>query len=243
MDSEICIIIPCYNEERRLPVSAFMEFISENNIHFCFVNDGSSDKTEKVLENIRNNNPEKVFVINLTKNVGKAEAIRSAINQMYKTGSYSYYGYLDADLATPLSELSHLYKPFTLSTSVKFVLGSRIKLLGRNVVRTAKRHYPGRVFATFASIALQLPVYDTQCGAKLFSSELIPLAFNEPFISSWLFDVELIARSKKHFEHTNIEDYIIEVPLYNWSEIKGSKVKFIHLLKAPFELLKIALKY
>ena len=46
---KLIIIIPCYNEEERLPQQDFLDFISENDIHFCFVNDGSSDQTINIL--------------------------------------------------------------------------------------------------------------------------------------------------------------------------------------------------
>ena len=77
-------------------------------------------------------------------------------------------GYFDADLATPPGELLRMLDLLERRPDLSFVLASRVALLGRRITRRARRHYLGRVFATFASIFLQIPVYDTQCGAKVF---------------------------------------------------------------------------
>ena len=88
---------------------------------------------------------------------------------------------------------------------------------------------------------LQLAIYDTQCGAKLIKSQLALDLFKEPFLSKWLFDVELLFRFKSKVP--NYEACIIEVPLNNWEDIAGSKIKFTYFLKAPLDLIRIYFKY
>ena len=118
-------------------------------------------------------------------------------------------------------------------------IGSRVKLLGRTIERSELRHYLGRVFATCASITLGLPVYDTQCGLKLFRNvPAIAAAVERPFLSRWIFDVELIARIGRE-AGTGAAVRIREVPLEVWRERGSSRLSATDFLRAPLELLRI----
>jgi dolichyl-phosphate beta-glucosyltransferase len=133
-------------------------------------------------------------LIELEKDQGKAEAVRQGILNAISSGA-RYVGYWDADLATPLSAIPDFLDQMKRQTDLLMVVGARVQLLGRKIVRKHYRHYLGRLFATLASIILRLPVYDTQCGAKLFvTDQQVVFAFREPFLSRWVFDVEIIAR-------------------------------------------------
>lgn len=230
-----CIIIPCYNESKRLPVNDFESFIKKNEIYFCFVDDGSNDDTFLVLETLHKKFEEKVRVIKNDLNIGKGESVRKGILYVLNWQNFSYVGYFDADLATPLEEINNFMKYFEVSSNYGFALGSRIKRLGVNIERIAARHYLGRIFATFASLVLKLPVYDTQCGAKILKSELAKHIFEKKFITKWLFDIELIARTKRIYP-SNI---FIEIPLNEWIEKGDTKIKFFDVIKFPIDLLRI----
>jgi len=124
--------------------------------------------------------------------------------------------------------------------AVSMVLGSRVKLLGWRIRRSEKRHYLGRVFATFASMALDLPVYDTQCGAKAMrASPALAAALEAPFLSRWLFDVELIARLRDALG----VDALRELPLPRWEDPGGSSVGLKDFVRAPLELWRIRRRY
>lgn len=240
---EICIVIPCYNEELRLDKRSLFSFMKDNpTMHFCFANDGSSDGTLKLLNEIKSTNPENILVVNKQINSGKADTVREGILAANKWKEFKYFAYFDADFATPLNEAENLLLTIR-SRNGKFALGSRIKRLGANVKRKRLRHIFGRIFSTFASIILKLPVYDTQCGAKLISREWIETAFEKPFISAWLFDIEIIARIRNKYGVQTLLHNTVEVPLNIWIEKGKSKITLFHLLKVPFELLRIHFKY
>lgn len=237
---KLIIIVPCYNEEDRLPQQDFLDFISANDIHFCFVNDGSSDRTIDVLQKLKGAFSDKISIIDYANNVGKAEAIRKGIHSIVPQNKYEYIGYFDADLATPLKEIRLLLNSLVLSESYEFAFGARVLRLGSIIKRSSVRHYLSRLFATFASMILKLPVYDTQCGAKIFKIKLAKRIFRDPFITNWLFDIELFARTKNL--RKGIQPFI-EIPLSQWIEKRGSKIKLRDFFMVPLELIKIRNHY
>ncbi|GAB3904688.1 hypothetical protein GCM10028803_34470 [Larkinella knui] len=241
--STVCIIIPCYNEASRLPTDAFLNFQQLHpNIRFCFVDDGSQDQTLAVLTQFVQRNPAQMDVIHLKKNQGKAAGVRAGMLQNQQT-SVDYLGYFDADLATPLEAINDLVAYLDQNQERDMVMGSRIQYLGTTIRRNIQRHYIGRVIATFISLILKLPLYDSQCGAKLFRRAVIPAAFTEPFISPWLFDVEIVARLIRQFGRDKVTDKIAEMPLKEWTEQSDSRVKLSYMFRMPIELYKIYRTY
>lgn len=231
---KITIIIPFYNEEKRIDFDCFHQIFNNYlQYNFILVDDGSTDNTSIILDEFKNKFPN-LTILKLDKNIGKAEAIRSAVLSISTADFIVYY---DADLATPFSELEKLIQFSIQNPNYLLVMGARIKLIGNQVKRSLKRHYFGRIFATIVSqFVLKVAVYDTQCGAKVIDFETAKHIFSKPFLSKWLFDVELLKRLQKIH---NLKEVVKEIPLEKWEEIGNSKIKVIDFFKIPFELLKI----
>lgn len=239
---KICVIIPCYNEASRIRLDVFRDFLREQDyIDFCFVNDGSRDNTSEVLRYAVERCPERFLLVDNPDNRGKAEAVRSGMLHVASLGRYDLIGFLDADLATPLEDIHLLVEVMRRQPSVMMTMGARLKRLGANVQRKVYRHYMGRVFATVVSLLFRMPVYDSQCGAKLFRVSLVPEVFRAPFSSRWLFDVEILLRVRRLYP--DYERLVCEVPLRTWIEQGDSRIRFSHLLKMPYELFQIYCRY
>ncbi|RYF76530.1 MAG: glycosyltransferase, partial [Cytophagaceae bacterium] len=211
-------------------------------VSFCFVNDGSRDRTADVLAELQQRNPTRMDVLNLAQNQGKAGAVRAGMLHSAQQG-HLYLGYFDADLATPLAAIDDLRLVLDKHPDCVFVMGSRIKHLGVNIQRDAFRHYVGRIIATIISLILKLPVYDTQCGAKLLRNNVVPIVFRDVFISPWLFDVELIARLVGHFGRPNLAGKLLEEPLQEWIEQADSRLSSSYIFRMWTEMYRIYRTY
>jgi len=221
------VVVPCYNEAQRLDTRAFTQFrVSGHWVEFLFVNDGSRDATLEVLQQLQCASPDTVRVRDQQPNQGKAEAVRTGMLEALRTDA-DFVGYWDADLATPLTALSKFLQLLDDRPDIDAVLGSRVKLLGRTIERYAWRHYLGRVFATLVSELLRLPVYDTQCGAKMFrATDELRGVLSEPFHTAWFFDVEILARliAAAPGGTAAVAQRLYELPLDEWRDVPGSKL-------------------
>lgn len=240
----LILVIPCYNEERRLPVDELRRFALDGvNLNLLLVNDGSTDGTLRLLESLQAEDSARFSVLNLERNSGKAEAVRRGLAAAMERGA-DLVGFWDADLATPLTELPDFLSIFTAQPAIEMIFGARVRLLGRSISRNPQRHYFGRVGATLISSSLGLAVYDTQCGAKLFRvNDTMREIFATPFLSRWIFDVEIIARFIRARGRDAAARAIYELPIKVWHDVKGSKVKSTDFLRALRDLWKIHRAY
>jgi glycosyltransferase involved in cell wall biosynthesis len=231
------IIVPCFNERSRLPVSRFASFAqSESPFDLLFVDDGSTDGTAEQIAAIPG-----ARLLRLPLNQGKGEAVRRGV--LLCARDYQQIGFLDADLATPLSAMAQFADLLEQRPDLDIITGARVLLCGRVIKRNPMRHYLGRVLATATAHFLALPVYDTQCGAKLFrvTSEWEQL-WAAPFLSRWLFDVELFARYQ-HYGQRPLQQRLYEFPLEEWRDQGPSKVRAVDVARIPWELVGLCRRY
>ena len=235
------VVVPCYNESKRLRQDDFLHYVEQNDdVAFLFANDGSRDNTLEVLQELTAKH-ERLLMLDIQPNGGKAEAVRKGMRYAAEQYKPDYIAFWDADLATPLEEIEPMVK--WADKGYDAVMGLRLMRLGAKVKRKTMRHYLGRCFATVASMMLKLPVYDTQCGSKLFRREVVEAIFQEQFITRWLFDVELLARYKQRYGVEQAIQKIYEYPLFQWEDVDGSQLKSRDFFKAPLELMKIRKRY
>lgn len=210
------LIVPCFNEQERLDFNQFNLF--RDQVDFFFVDDGSTDLTyQKIIEN-------NFSGLKLEKNLGKGHAIYEAFSHLKKTlnlNSYQWIGYWDADLSIPLKTVDQMISYLNLykDQKVDAVWSSRVKRLGCNSKSLRFRPILTRLFSAFCSWTLKIPANDTQCGAKIFKTEVINKVFEKPFISRWVFDAETYLRLD--------QPQIVEFPLLEWVDKGDSNLSLL----------------
>lgn len=239
MHDRVCLIVPCFNEALRLDPGRFAEFAASAavDVQFVFVDDGSTDGTADLL---CGHGSDRFTVIRLERNGGKAEAVRQGILRAVGLpfyGHLDWIGFWDADLSTPLEELPRfLGFPAFCGVGADAVIGSRVVRLGSRVRRNALRHVFGRAFVTVASLLLEVKAYDSQCGAKIFRPAAAARAFAEPFVTRWIFDLEVLIRLG--------DAVVLECPVMAWADVGGSKLRLLpNIWRTARDLVRLRLTY
>jgi len=238
----LCIIVPCYNEANRFPQEQFKQFLSKQTaVQLVLVDDGSTDNTLTLLTALSAHFPQQVEILALSENKGKARAVQAGMQLALQKASCDRFAYLDADLSTSLEECTLLGEKINAET--RFVFGSRILKTDNRIERKWYRFLIGRVIATVISKMLGISVYDTQCGCKILDRKLIPIAFDAPFSSRWLFDVEIFFRLINTLGKKQMIAQSKEVPLDQWLDTEDSRVKFSYMFQLWLDLAIIYRRY
>lgn len=215
--------------------------VSTTEAEFLFVDDGSTDGTRKILTEFSNRTG--AHFHGLKSNVGKAEAVRQGWLEVLRTqdpDTMTAVGFVDADGAfapEDVSDLIALTSDPTSRTRPDAWWSSRVALAGRNIQRDMRRHYLGRVVATYLSLGEPSIPYDTQSGLKLFDpSELFIQLVQIPFATRWLFEVEVMSRFRGLAGRPM---RIWEMPLNYWVDVHGSKVTTRESIRIARELTRL----
>ncbi|MGB9677763.1 MAG: dolichyl-phosphate beta-glucosyltransferase, partial [Candidatus Ratteibacteria bacterium] len=192
---EISVIIPAYNEEKRILKTlkrVYNYFKSKNcNFEIIVVDDGSKDKTFDVVMNFANGRKE-IKILKHEKNMGKGAAVKTGV--LSATGDLVLF--TDADLSTPIEEFEKLKK--SIENGYDIAIGSRGLKESKIVIpQVWYRRIIGRIFPLLVRLIVINDFRDTQCGFKLFKNEVSKKIFKELKTDGFAFDVEVLARGKK----------------------------------------------
>jgi glycosyltransferase involved in cell wall biosynthesis len=232
LNHSISIIIPAFNEEKRLPetIRKIESYVCRQNWDFheiIIVDDGSSDDTASVSAASAEANAN-IRVLRNPGNRGKGYSVRHGM--LAARGEWSLF--TDADLSTPIEELEKLWKACQRE-SAPIAIGSRA--LDRSLIgvhQPVLREAAGKFFNKVMRIVTGLRIADTQCGFKLFRSDVAREVFSRQAIDRFGFDVEVL------FIARQLGCKILEIPV-RWNNAEGSKVGMLNGLQAFAELAEV----
>lgn len=224
----LSIVIPAYNEEKRLPgtLDRVLGWLDRQPLEFrelIVVDDGSRDGTAAVAEGRGG-----VRLLRNPGNRGKGYAVRHGMLQA--EGAWVLYS--DADLSAPIEDAALLYRAAAAS-GAQVAIGSRA--VDRSLVtvhQSSFREWSGRAFNLVMRIVTGLSFKDTQCGFKLYRRDAAQAIFSKQKLDGFSFDVEDLYLAKK----TGLK--AIEVPVH-WANVEGTKVSMGQGIKSFADLLRI----
>ncbi len=231
----LSIIIPAYNEEKRLGLTLrkILDYLDARQIlaEIIVVDDGSSDRTSELAEEILKDWP-LYRIISLPKNLGKGAAVKEGV--LKASGEFILFS--DADLSTPIEELEKMLP--LAREGYEVVIASRA--LPQSEIKKRQswlREHMGKTFNLFVRLLLLKGIKDTQCGFKLFEKEAAKKIFSQVKCCGYAFDVEALLLAKQ-FGYK-----IAQVPVV-WVNSPESRVSLIgSSLKMFFELMKIRKRF
>lgn len=208
----LSIIVPAYNEEKRLPatleqIDAFLQTQSFS-YEVIVVENGSTDRTTEVAETFAATHP---YVRVLHSRKGKGAAVK--MGMLNARGEYLFI--CDADLSMPIEEITKFLPP--VLNSYDIAIASREVPGARRYNEPFYRHLEGRVFNWIVRLLAVPDIQDTQCGFKCFRREVALDVFPYQTMDGWSFDVEIlyIARARGY--------RLVEVPI-NWYYKENSRI-------------------
>lgn len=228
---ELSIVIPAYNEEKRISDSLkkVISFFDKNkeDYELLVVNDGSKDKTVEIIKEFSKNN-KRVKLIDYKTNRGKGYAVKTGV--LAANGKKILFS--DADLSTPIKEyekLNEWYKKgFDICVGSRRLSGSKIY-----VKQPLHRRIIGKAFVTLVKMLSSLDLKDTQCGFKLYNAKKAKKIFLKQKIDGFSFDVEVLYLAKKN-------GYSIkEVPV-EWND--SERYSKVNPVKESFKMLSDLIK-
>jgi glycosyltransferase involved in cell wall biosynthesis len=216
----ISIVIPAYNEENRLPgtLDCVLAYLGNRTWSFTeviVVDDGSTDGTARVVEQYHRDHS----MVRLLRNPGNCGKGYSVRHGMLEAGG-DWILFSDADLSAPIDELDKLLAAAD-ETKVAVVIGSRA--LDRSLIAVHQsffRETAGRLFNLFVRVLTGLPLWDTQCGFKLFAGHAARQIFQRQRLERFGFDAEVLFIARRLGFRT------VEIPV-RWSHSEGTKVSML----------------
>ena len=240
MINSLSIIFPCFNEEKRLKftfedINKFLKKKKIKKFEIIFVDDGSLDKTSKVIKEYISQNTKiknNIKLISYKKNIGKGNALIKGVAK----AKYDWILTADVDISVSILEINSWIKKSYLKKKNYIYFGSR-NLKKSNIKFKLYRKMMGIIFINLIKLIFNIKLHDTQCGFKLYKKFIGKKLFKNLKNKDFAHDIEIVLLAKK------FRNEIIELPV-NWVHKKDGKISLIKdTIKMLFSLIEIRQRF
>tara|TARA_B100000900_G_scaffold266787_1_gene227762 strand:- start:1374 stop:2105 length:732 start_codon:yes stop_codon:yes gene_type:complete len=224
MIETLSVILPLYNEERRLnnlfiKINKF-KFLNKNRLEFIFVDDGSNDNSYFLIKNFIDENKKRIDIklVSYKDNKGKGFALKKGIAK----AKHDWIVTVDIDLSVKLEQIKIWQKKKLISQKTKVYFGSRL-LAGSKVKAKKDRKFIGFIFNIILRKILNsnlLNIKDTQCGFKLYERNIAKKIFRKLTENGYIHDVEILILLQK-------SKILVKELAVEWQHKHGSKINLI----------------
>ena len=230
-----CLLVPFYNEANRFEYSQLYKLLESESFDVLMIDDGSKDQLAQNLSYFQDFYPRTFKVVRGTCNLGKAEALRSALSSI-DISKYELVGFTDADFSAGADVIFEFLSKVRLS---EFDVFHAIRPLSRNLVQTTLlRRVLGLMFQGLIKLMFQTNIGDTQCGLKMYSSKyLTKIDLTSSFTNQWLFDIEVLLRSNDNIVN------LMQISLPRWKHRKNGKISIRSTLFVLPAMISLRFRY
>jgi glycosyltransferase involved in cell wall biosynthesis len=230
---ELSIIIPAYNEEKRISKTlgdyySYFNKEFKDNFEIIIIPNNCSDNTFEIIKKFSKNR-KNIQIHNIPYYAGKGGAVMKG----FSLANGKLIGFADADNSTNPENFYKLYK--NIGNSEGIIASRKIKGAVINPSRRFSQDFSSAIFNIFVKILFNLKYKDTQCGAKLFRRDIAKYLAENITEKGWAFDVDVLYLCKKN------KFKMIEYPIF-WSDSEGSKLSFADGMNSVIKLIKYRMK-
>ena len=235
----LCLVIPCYNEVKRLQPLKVRELQKRLHCFIIFIDDGSNDDTVGLLSR-EFGQSQNYMIMNSPKNEGKSRALYKGLIEAVTRG-YEMIGYFDADSAVDVDDYKKAKELLESNECIDLVSGARVLLAGSRIARPNSRKWIGRIIATYISLLIGQDYYDPQTPCKLFRRSYVS-GLNKPS-TRWFLDAEIFLSRRARYDISSRNViHVVEFPLSTWNEVGGSSISSKQFFGVFKDLLVLTLR-
>lgn len=206
---KIGVVIPCIKDKYTIDPEAILKFLVTNSkYHLCFIIDSDRHEMILALEDLQKLLRRNITILQKKGPVSNSEAIRTGVAVLYKREDINYIGYMNGSIIDSFYDMDKLVEAMLITEGISVVLGNKKKETPQNIDFLSPSRILKKITNMMGVHMSNLPLKEINSDAKLFSKSIIPILFNETFVSNKTMDIEILLRLKNFIGPKNMLNHL-----------------------------------